>query len=369
MYSKSDLGTDVSKFRWSIAAALIAMASFANGAAAQSTPETQTDTVVSGDEKAVRDYAAILTRFDTIVGQMLFDPRILNEQRWIDFRKEFGSLASAVKSDTEFVGAFDTAMANADLFSHFSLHVNKAESKEKPDQDGTITSTKPLAHFKTLGSGIGLIRIRSFAGDGLLALINQVFDQAIESKVGTLIVDLRGNPGGNFQAWPVGTRLIHKPLQIGQLVAGQWFASHSGPPTSEEIASATPMTTPDGATLMADLMDDGMSVFVGLPQEPTYQGRVFVLIDRKTGSTSEIVAAALQRGGAAQIVGQRSAGQVLNANLVPLVDGLTLNLPTADFMLPDGSRLERIGVKPDFLTDSDSALDCAIAISTGVEDC
>jgi len=359
----------ISKFRRFMAATLIGAASFTSGAVAQPTPTTQPVAEVSSDENAARDYTAILTRFDQIVGRMLFDPRILSEQRWIDFRTQFGALASDVQTDAEFVAAFNTALADADLFSHFSLHIDGTGAEEPSDQDGATTETTPLARFENLGDGVGLIRIRSFMGEGLLALINQVFDQAIESEVSTLVVDLRGNPGGNFQAWPVGTRLTREPLPIGLLVAGQWFASHSGPPTLEEIASATPMTVPDGPTLVADLMDDGLSVFVGLPQEPTYQGRVFVLIDGETGSTSEIVAAALQRGGVAQLVGQRSAGRVLNANMMPLADGLSLKLPIADFMLPDGGRLERIGVVPDFPTNSDNALECAIAISRGAGAC
>lgn len=351
-----------------LAATLIATASITSGAAAQSTSTAQSVVEASSDEIAVRDYAAILTRFDQIVGQVLFDPRILTEQRWIDFRAQFGALGGDAQTDSEFKAAFDTALANADLFSHFSLRLDEAAPQGQSEQGSASSNAEPLARFENLGGGIGLMRIRSFEGDGLLELLNQVFDQAIESEVTTLVIDLRGNPGGNFSAWPVGTRLAREPIQIGQLVAGKWYISHSAAPTLEEIAQAAPMTIPDGPTLIADLMDDGLSVFVALPQEPTYHGRVFVLIDGGTGSTSEIVTAGLQRNGIAQIVGQRSAGRVLNADRIPLADGISLQLPIADFMLPDGSRLELVGVVPDFPTNGD-ALECAIAISNGASNC
>lgn len=352
-----------------MAATLLATASITSGAAAQSTSTAQPVAETSTVENETRDYAAILTRFDQIVGQMLFDPRILTEHRWIDFRAQFGALSEDAQTDAEFEAAFDTALANADLFSHLSLRIDGSARASQAEPDTASANAEPLARFENLGDGVGLMPIRSFQGEGLLELLNQVFDQAIESGVATLIIDLRGNPGGNFSAWPVGTRLIREPLQFGQLVAGKWYATHSAPPTMQEIAEATPMTIPDGPTLVADLMDDGLSVFAALPQEPTYSGRVFVLIDEGTGSTSEIVAAGLQRSGIAQIVGQRSAGQVLNANRIPLAEGISLQLPIADFMLPDGSRLEGVGVVPDFPTASDDALECAIVISHGANNC
>jgi carboxyl-terminal processing protease len=106
----------------------------------------------------------------------------------------------------------------------------------------------------------------------------------------------------------------------------------------------------------------------GLPAAP-YGGRVAIVIDELSASTTEIMAAAMQHLGRARVFGVPSAGQALPAVVMRLPNGDRLMYVIADFTGPGGSRVEGAGVVPDvpvprvrsvLLTGRDDALDRAI---------
>ena len=84
----------------------------------------------------------------------------------------------------------------------------------------------------------------------------------------------------------------------------------------------------------------------GQPLQP-YDGRVAIVVDEMSASTTEILAAALQRLGRARVFGSPSAGQALPALLTRLPNGDRLMYVIADFQGPGGSRIEGAGVIPD----------------------
>lgn len=343
--------------------ALLAAAILAIGSAAPSQTEASPES-----PSPQRDYVAILDRFDAIVAQMLFDPRILDTNAWQRFREDFGEMARNSSDDSELIAAFDEALEAANLFSHFKLRSQTEAVEEVHDAADHSGSQDPVAEFERRGEA-GIIRIRRFFGEEVTEQIGAQFDTAIVSGVSSLVIDLRGNPGGTFAAWPAISRLAPHRIPVGYLLAGRWFADHQNPPSAIEVASATPVTEPNRAALAADLMDDGLLVMAVDPEPPIFDGHVFVLVDEQTASTSEIVGAALQQNGIVQIVGPGSAGEVLNAEQVELAEGLFLHVPLADFFLPDGRRLEGSGIEPDHRTTSDGALECALALARGAEQC
>jgi carboxyl-terminal processing protease len=84
----------------------------------------------------------------------------------------------------------------------------------------------------------------------------------------------------------------------------------------------------------------------GQPLTP-YEGHVAIVVDELSASTTEILAAALQRLGRARVFGTPSAGQALPALLSKLPNGDRLMYVIADFAGPDGARIEGAGVIPD----------------------
>jgi carboxyl-terminal processing protease len=86
--------------------------------------------------------------------------------------------------------------------------------------------------------------------------------------------------------------------------------------------------------------------------EEKFNGHVAVLINRFSGSASEIVAAALQDLDKAQVVGQKSAGAVLVSVIVPAGHDFNLQYPIMDYVTVKGLRLEGNGVTPTVQVDA-----------------
>lgn len=78
-----------------------------------------------------------------------------------------------------------------------------------------------------------------------------------------------------------------------------------------------------------------------------YAGKVAILTDEGSGSTSEVIAAAMQESGRAVIIGTRTYGGVLPSTQHPLPTGGVMMYPHSDFRTPGGNSLEGRGVKPD----------------------
>lgn len=159
-----------------------------------------------------------------------------------------------------------------------------------------------------------------------------------------LVLDLRGNPGG--QIWTITAiagLLYDKPTQLGT------------------------MSTDSGrlnlAVLPRRVADDGSPL-------RTLHGPVAVLIDHGSASSSEIFAGGLQATGRARVFGDTSAGMALPAITARLPSGDWLYYPTADMTDPGGRRIEGAGVQPDqaarasvadLLAGRDLALEAALA--------
>ncbi len=106
----------------------------------------------------------------------------------------------------------------------------------------------------------------------------------------------------------------------------------------------------------------------GRPLQP-FEGRVAIVVDELSASTTEILAAAFQRLGRARVFGVQSAGQALPAMLTRLPNGDRLMYVIADFAGPGGARIEGEGVIPDepvarsrrsLLSGRDEALEAAL---------
>ncbi len=128
-----------------------------------------------------------------------------------------------------------------------------------------------------------------------------------------IIIDLRGNPGG------IGGMA---PGVAGLLVDVQ--------------ASLGSMKTRENETK-----------FIIYPQAETYKGKIVVLTNYGSASTSEIFAAGLQEIGRAKVVGERSAGAVLPSVFDKLPTGAIFQYVVADYKTPKNILLEHRGVIPD----------------------
>ncbi len=189
---------------------------------------------------------------------------------------------------------------------------------------------------KILDGGIGYLQIRQFAIPDALPLFNKAMDRFAEANIKSLIIDVRGNPGGSVA-------------------------------TGEQILSRF---LPDNLPLFreVDRRRGERTVYTW----GDYWNRdipIAVLTNEGSGSMSEILAAAMQENGAAKVIGTKTAGAVAAAIPWPLSDGSGLLVTVSMITTPSGRVLNEIGLEPDqvveldpdmYRTGKDTQLDAAL---------
>lgn len=183
-------------------------------------------------------------------------------------------------------------------------------------------STPPACaeiEVKTLAGGIGYVRFSGFvtaALDGVLQALDDLHDAP------AVILDLRGNPGGEF-------------------------------PVRKAIASHL---VGEPELFMRYQHRDGLEEAYLDPVADPYRGRVVILVDELSASSSEEFAGSLQALGRATIVGTQTPGRCLTANIAPLPHDAVLMYPQGQSQTPTGRVLEDNGVMPDIEVTLDRAL-------------
>lgn len=146
------------------------------------------------------------------------------------------------------------------------------------------------------------------------------FSRAVESiaaipSLRSVIIDLRGNPGGLMRG---AVEVCDTLLDEGVIVVTQ---SRRG--DGAAAATITDVRRATTGSLLADLP-------------------IVVLVDGLTASAAEIVAACLQDAGRARVVGSRSFGKGTVQSLIPLSDGRgLLKLTSSEYLRPSRERIHR----------------------------
>lgn len=101
------------------------------------------------------------------------------------------------------------------------------------------------------------------------------------------------------------------------------------------------------------------------PDADNYKGNLYILTNKRTASTCEPLVYGLKQNKRATIVGERTAGAMLNGERFELQDKFNLWMPTADYYTVDGNKIDKTGVEPHIAVMSDAALDKALEIING----
>ncbi len=141
----------------------------------------------------------------------------------------------------------------------------------------------------------------------------------------SLIMDLRGNPGG----------LLDQGVKVADLFLD----------TRQEIVSTRGRAR--GST--KEFMDEARQAWPDLP--------IVVLVNDGTASAAEIIAGALQDHDRAVVVGAPTFGKGLVQTLFPLGEGVALKLTTARWFTPSGRTIQRIAKN-----EEDQATQAALAV-------
>lgn len=192
--------------------------------------------------------------------------------------------------------------------------------------------------------GVLLWRLPIFLAEN--SEIDHLFDLARRHT--GLVLDLRGNSGGRIDTL---SRIVANLFDHGV-----------------RIATRTART-------------DRLEIRAATRGADAYSGKLVVLVDSGSASASELLARVIQLERRGTVLGDRSAGAVMEALVYPfrlgndLLKYYALSVTDADLVMEDGRSLERVGVAPDEIvlptpadlaTDRDPALSRAAHLA-GVE--
>ncbi|HYA31178.1 MAG TPA: S41 family peptidase, partial [Thermodesulfovibrionales bacterium] len=170
--------------------------------------------------------------------------------------------------------------------------------------------------YKMLEDGIGYVKITQFQ-EQTAADLSNALAKLNDEKVGSLVLDLRNNPGGLLNS---AVDVASQFLPQGKLV----------------------VYIKDRAGEKSEYRSDG--------NRPSYDKvTMVVLVNQGSASASEIVAGALKDWHRAVVLGVQTFGKGSVQSVVPLSDGSGLRLTTARYYTPSGTSIQSTGIVPDIV--------------------
>jgi carboxyl-terminal processing protease len=160
-----------------------------------------------------------------------------------------------------------------------------------------------------------VVRLATFMGGAAAMMEKAITEATTEGTPRAIVLDLRGNSGGLFRQAVMTADAF--------LAEGEIVSLHGRSDSRRRNWNA-----------------NASERLAGVP--------MVVLIDGRSASAAELVAAALQENGRATVIGRRSFGKGSVQSMVSLGEGKgALRLTTALYRGPSGRSVQRTGVGPD----------------------
>lgn len=205
------------------------------------------------------------------------------------------------------------------------------------------TATRDIIEIQTVDyemkdGQIGYIAVSEF-DDVTYEQFKTALDDLEAQGMQGLVIDLRGNPGGNLSTV---TDMLKLLLPEGTIVS-----------TKDKYGNTEEITC------------DGSNEFT----KP-----LAVLVNQYSASASEIFSGAIQDYGIGQIVGMATYGKGVVQQLMDLGDGTYLKITIAEYYTPSGRSINGVGVEPDVEVEyeydsenpeADNQLDRALEVVQG----
>lgn len=169
--------------------------------------------------------------------------------------------------------------------------------------------------YEIKNENIGYMKFNSFdeyAGNKFKNAYDELVNQ---NKVKGIIIDIRNNPGGLLTtAMEIADRLV----PTGLITYTVDKNGNKKPRFSDSLCSDVP---------------------------------IVILVNENSASASEILASAVKDHGVGKIVGKTSYGKGLVQSFVSLGDGTYAKITIAEYFSPKGTKINKIGVIPDYEVD------------------
>jgi C-terminal processing protease CtpA/Prc len=157
--------------------------------------------------------------------------------------------------------------------------------------------------------------------------------------------------------------VIDEPLDAGFFISQVWNREHVDPPTAAQALAAPVWRGWSIIGFWRAVQETRIVRVQFAPAEPNYDGPVYVLLDERSASATEMAADALRSSGLATLVGRRSAGEMLSQSMFDVSDRFIVSLPVADYYSVTHGRIEGVGVPVDIEAEPAQALEIALELA------
>ena len=232
--------------------------------------------------------------------------------------------------------------------SELSLRLTRGEVVIPPVESG---DAQLMLKDSSIPEGqIGYLSLRGFYEEAVTEFISR-YEKEIEGKKKALIIDLRGNPGGDVEA---ATKLLDYFLP-DHLPKPEKKTDGSG-----AIQSKTDREFMEGETLMLyteDKQGNGKEWYASDGHEVDLP--IVILLNENSASASELFSGAMQDYGRAIVVGTQSYGKGIVQTIRSFPDGSAVEFTTHYYFTPAARNIHKKGITPDIkaeIAEEDSAV-------------
>lgn len=289
----------------------------------------------------------LISEIDQVLSKRAFVPGV-DLAKWRSFLDQRKEKLDESDSPRQFAGVVNGAFREFGL-SHMMLMPGRMRGwgGEELLAQGRFAPREQGPDLQWIEDDAALIRIPSFESSYDPADVADLLKSAKDAKY--LIVDLRGDPGGEMGNMRQFLGLLLPPdSPIGTFV-------------SRSMASDFEAANGDAKDPVAIAKWAHHEIRTPSAGVESFKGKIAVLVDGHSASAAEIVAETLREGLQTPIVGSPTAGAVLVSVFDRLSFGFRIQIPIGDYVSHGGQRLEGHPVTPDIRADGASAVDAALS--------
>lgn len=190
-----------------------------------------------------------------------------------------------------------------------------------------------LVSTKIYEGNIGYIEVNEFSGKSSQQFKNKI-DDLLDKNINGLIIDLRGNPGGELITVCEMMDYLIKDRD-GRFTLNQ----------EEQIFDP-------GKTLLVYIKEKGQIVDAAYADDKhSVELPMVVLTDYSTASAAELFTEALRDYKKATVVGVKTFGKGVVQNMIPYDDGSAFKFTVSEYFPPSGYSIDLKGILPDYSLD------------------
>lgn len=312
------------------------------------------------------DNKALYPKMLKTIQDNIYSKSVLQTKEWKKFDKQIEKLCNDAHDDIELYFGFNM-LAQKLPFTHLTLAI----TENKADQEATVKSTEKEVQVSTPKSVVfeeknnttAYLQIKNFSNSTaeLEAALPKIVANAAYKN---LIIDLRENGGGGISAaFALAKYIVTEDLEVGYFPTNKLQYSGYQPEVFQTLPELQPKDTEEFGNELKRL--PGVKLIFKKPTNPVFTGNLYVLTNGHTASTCEPIVYALKNHKKAIIIGENTYGGMLAASPFVVSGKYMLLLPIADFYTYDGVRLDKVGVAPNVVVNSDDALTKVLEIING----